>query len=324
MSTLPLTVMTQGTYPFDARGVAKRFRHAAIFGALQSCIAARPCASSTTTIRCRCSSSSRRVRRQPCIEYRQVRLPRAGAEIVIDFVRVLIHHAATRRGACRERVSSRGANSDRPTIRCLPPDSERARRVVQWPVALAAPAWLPAPPTAGTGLAAFDPRPGRRRARAVRGHAARGRAGGGHTGSLREVQDDDGAPSPDLHLANMAGFRYVRRQHGLLHRVPADCPSSAATRTLSCAHAADPSPRAVATWNASATPAAADVSGPRLPQPPSVVANARRPSNRSVPDMCRKLVPTPPTRMSGRSPPFARRRAGSGECRGRWAARLGR
>lgn len=25
-----------GTYPFDARGVAKRFRHAAIFGALSS------------------------------------------------------------------------------------------------------------------------------------------------------------------------------------------------------------------------------------------------------------------------------------------------
>jgi uncharacterized protein (DUF2249 family) len=26
--------MTDGVYPFDARGVAKRFRHAAIFGAL--------------------------------------------------------------------------------------------------------------------------------------------------------------------------------------------------------------------------------------------------------------------------------------------------
>jgi uncharacterized protein (DUF2249 family) len=27
-------VMAEGIYPFDARGVAKRFRHAAIFGAL--------------------------------------------------------------------------------------------------------------------------------------------------------------------------------------------------------------------------------------------------------------------------------------------------
>ena len=30
----PLT--SEGVYPFDARGVAKRFRHAAIFGALDS------------------------------------------------------------------------------------------------------------------------------------------------------------------------------------------------------------------------------------------------------------------------------------------------
>lgn len=30
----PLT--TGGTYPFDARGIAKRFRHAAIFGALDA------------------------------------------------------------------------------------------------------------------------------------------------------------------------------------------------------------------------------------------------------------------------------------------------
>jgi len=29
-------IVADGTYPFDARGVAKRFRHAAIFGALQS------------------------------------------------------------------------------------------------------------------------------------------------------------------------------------------------------------------------------------------------------------------------------------------------
>ncbi len=29
-------ITTQGIYPFDARGVAKRFRHAAIFGALAS------------------------------------------------------------------------------------------------------------------------------------------------------------------------------------------------------------------------------------------------------------------------------------------------
>ncbi len=31
-----LPVMAEGVYPFDARGVAKRFRHAAIFGALQA------------------------------------------------------------------------------------------------------------------------------------------------------------------------------------------------------------------------------------------------------------------------------------------------
>lgn len=29
-------VATEGVYPFDARGVAKRFRHAAIFGALDA------------------------------------------------------------------------------------------------------------------------------------------------------------------------------------------------------------------------------------------------------------------------------------------------
>jgi uncharacterized protein (DUF2249 family) len=29
-------VTAQGVYPFDARGVAKRFRHAAIFGALDA------------------------------------------------------------------------------------------------------------------------------------------------------------------------------------------------------------------------------------------------------------------------------------------------
>lgn len=29
-----IPVMAEGIYPFDARGVAKRFRHAAIFGAL--------------------------------------------------------------------------------------------------------------------------------------------------------------------------------------------------------------------------------------------------------------------------------------------------
>lgn len=31
-----LPVMANGIYPFDARGVAKRFRHAAIFGALDA------------------------------------------------------------------------------------------------------------------------------------------------------------------------------------------------------------------------------------------------------------------------------------------------
>lgn len=31
-----LPIMAEGVYPFDARGVAKRFRHAAIFGALSA------------------------------------------------------------------------------------------------------------------------------------------------------------------------------------------------------------------------------------------------------------------------------------------------
>ncbi len=31
-----IPVIAEGVYPFDARGVAKRFRHAAIFGALDS------------------------------------------------------------------------------------------------------------------------------------------------------------------------------------------------------------------------------------------------------------------------------------------------
>ncbi|MGE5652193.1 MAG: DUF2249 domain-containing protein, partial [Bacillota bacterium] len=29
-------VIAEGVYPFDARGIAKRFRHAAIFGALSA------------------------------------------------------------------------------------------------------------------------------------------------------------------------------------------------------------------------------------------------------------------------------------------------
>lgn len=33
-SSIP--VVSEGVYPFDARGVAKRFRHAAIFGALSA------------------------------------------------------------------------------------------------------------------------------------------------------------------------------------------------------------------------------------------------------------------------------------------------
>ncbi|NYT61822.1 DUF2249 domain-containing protein [Alcaligenaceae bacterium] len=33
-SDTSIPVLSQHTYPFDARGVAKRFRHAAIFGAL--------------------------------------------------------------------------------------------------------------------------------------------------------------------------------------------------------------------------------------------------------------------------------------------------
>jgi uncharacterized protein (DUF2249 family) len=31
-----LPILSDATYPFDARGVAKRFRHAAIFGALSA------------------------------------------------------------------------------------------------------------------------------------------------------------------------------------------------------------------------------------------------------------------------------------------------
>ncbi|NGM88109.1 DUF2249 domain-containing protein [Parapusillimonas sp. SGNA-6] len=31
-----IPVINEGVYPFDARGVAKRFRHAAIFGALSA------------------------------------------------------------------------------------------------------------------------------------------------------------------------------------------------------------------------------------------------------------------------------------------------
>lgn len=34
MSDNPLHILNDTTYPFDARGVARRFRHSAIFGAL--------------------------------------------------------------------------------------------------------------------------------------------------------------------------------------------------------------------------------------------------------------------------------------------------
>jgi len=34
MSDNPLRILGETTYPFDARGVARRFRHSAIFGAL--------------------------------------------------------------------------------------------------------------------------------------------------------------------------------------------------------------------------------------------------------------------------------------------------
>lgn len=34
MSDNPLHILSETTYPFDARGVARRFRHSAIFGAL--------------------------------------------------------------------------------------------------------------------------------------------------------------------------------------------------------------------------------------------------------------------------------------------------
>ncbi len=36
MSQPPSHLLPEGVYPFDARGVAKRFRHAAIFGALDA------------------------------------------------------------------------------------------------------------------------------------------------------------------------------------------------------------------------------------------------------------------------------------------------
>ncbi|MFW8565957.1 DUF2249 domain-containing protein [Orrella sp. 11846] len=36
MSSNALPLFVENTFPFDARGVAKRFRHAAIFGALAS------------------------------------------------------------------------------------------------------------------------------------------------------------------------------------------------------------------------------------------------------------------------------------------------
>ena len=36
MHDCSLPILNQGPYPFDARGVAKRFRHAAIFGALSA------------------------------------------------------------------------------------------------------------------------------------------------------------------------------------------------------------------------------------------------------------------------------------------------
>lgn len=36
MHDCSLPILGQGTYGFDARGVAKRFRHAAIFGALDA------------------------------------------------------------------------------------------------------------------------------------------------------------------------------------------------------------------------------------------------------------------------------------------------
>lgn len=36
MSESPLHILSDQVYPFDARGVAKRFRHAAIFGALDA------------------------------------------------------------------------------------------------------------------------------------------------------------------------------------------------------------------------------------------------------------------------------------------------
>ena len=82
MSQPHLHLSADAVYPFDARGVAKRFRHAAIFGALDSL---RP----GETMRFAndhdplplLAQIEQRYGRRVSIEYRQ----REAGEIVIDF-----------------------------------------------------------------------------------------------------------------------------------------------------------------------------------------------------------------------------------------------
>jgi hypothetical protein len=51
--------MQNGVYAFDARSIAKRFRHAAIFGALNALDKGKPCAFAMIITRCLCCSKSR-------------------------------------------------------------------------------------------------------------------------------------------------------------------------------------------------------------------------------------------------------------------------
>jgi len=80
----PLSVLPEQTFPFDARGIAKRFRHAAIFGALDSLSAGE-------TMRFvndhdplpLLAQLQARYGAAVTIEYRQ----REAGDIVIDFIR---------------------------------------------------------------------------------------------------------------------------------------------------------------------------------------------------------------------------------------------
>ena len=72
----------EAIYPFDARGVAKLFRHAAISARSIRCTPAKPCASAMTTTRCRCwPSCSSATGDAITIAY----LQREPGAIVIDF-----------------------------------------------------------------------------------------------------------------------------------------------------------------------------------------------------------------------------------------------